>query len=393
MHFLALVSCQMIICSALPRQNPNRLVCPSTPSCSCNYIESDIEVECPPFEPEITVRLQPQKYVQIECQTSNEMVYEKIPPMQLGNISMVRFKRCPPPTGGSSFQAVLMRLGIRNTRTLFIVNSGSSMVRQHLSGFEDLERLNINGNEMSELPEDLFDDVNQIKWLSLRSNNLHLPVKIFRRLEYLENLELGYTSLKSLSPGILSHQYRLKNLNLWGNELKHLTKAELQGVKSIQELDLSANLLETLEAGIFDEMTNLTEINLSSNQLTSLPQDLFANNKILTKIRLLDNKVAIVTLPPRFLANLNQLDSVNIRCGLSTLPNDIFEGSINIKNITFSGNSLQTLPNGLFNGLSRVLELDLSQNELKQLEDGMFESMESVRVLRLSQNRLESISE
>lgn len=379
-------------CLAMPSYNRNRFACPATSNCSCNFIESNIEVECPPFEPEITVSLQPTKYVQIECQTSSDRVYEKLPAMQLGNISMVRFKRCPPPSG-SSYHAVLGHLGIGNTRTLFVENGGSSMVRQHFTGFRDLERLHINGKEMSEMPDDLFDDVKQIRWLSLRSNNLDLPVNIFRSLEKLENIELGHNSLTSLTPGIFSNQHQLKNLNLWGNDLRNLTKAELNGVTSIQELDLSANLLESLEAGVFDQMANLTDINLSSNPLVALPEGLFAANQNLTRIRLLNNKVPMLTLPSRLLANLTRLDSVSISCGLSSLPDDLFADSVNVKNITFSGNSLQTLPVGLFVGLVRVLEVDLSKNKLQRLDDGVFEQLEAVRVLRLSQNQLETISE
>lgn len=387
------VGCFLLLVAAQPLQNPNRLVCPSTSSCSCNFIESDIEVDCPPFDPEITVRVQPKKYVQIECLTTSDKVYEKIPHMHLGNISMVRFKRCPPPPSGSSFHAVLGHLGIRNTRTLFIVNGGSSLVRQHLSGFKELDRLEINGNELSELPADLFDDVNKIRWLSLRSNSLHLPMNIFNSLENLVNLELGYNSLKSLTPGLFRHQLHLQNLNLWGNELKYLTRAELEGVSSIEILDLSANDLESLEAGVFEHLTNLTDINLSSNQLTSLPDGLFVTNLNLTRFRMLENKVAMETLPAGLFANLTLLESVQIKCGLTHLPSNLFEESFNLVNISLAGNQLRTLPKTLFEGLVHMFELDLSENRLQSLDDELFDALEGVHVLRLSGNQLESISE
>lgn len=367
--------------------------CPTTGDCSCNFIETDHEFDCPPVEPDISVRIKPNERVHIDCPTNKDNVYERLPRMQLGNIPMVRIQKCPTPAGGTAYMAILGRLGMQHTRTLMLSNGGSALVRQHLTGLVELERLIIQKNHLTELPDDLFADVRNLTWLNMRSNTVHLTVNLFRDLEQLEYLELGYNSIKSLRPGMFHSQRRLRSLNLWGNSLRYLTQAELEGLASVQDLDLSGNDLETMEVGVFDGMAGLNNVHLSSNPLRALPDGLLAHTKNLTRFMLTNNRVAMETLPARLFAELPALERVEVVCGLERLPGDLFAGTVNVTNVTLAGNLLSTLPVEIFRGLRRLLELDLSGNQLVQLEDGMFDSLEALVVLRLSNNRLMTIAE
>lgn len=371
-------------------------ICPDRMTCTCSYVVNDFEVVCPPREPKILVKVQPTTYVQIECLTMDAEAYQQLPSMAMGEIPMVQFRRCPLPASGSSIQAILDRLGIKRVRSLSLTsynsNLGSTLVRQHLHGLSDLERLIISGNGLTDLPENLFDDIGNLTWLDLRSNKVHLPVNIFRNLEKLLYLELGMNNLKNLENGVFRHQKQLKYLNLWNNDLQHLTKDVFNGSTSVLELDLSSNKFVTLEPDVFQLLENMSDINLSANHFKSLPIGLFEANKNLSRIRLMDNRVQMETLPAGLLANLTQLESVSLVCGLRKIPSDLFRGSHNIRHLSLTKNYLDALPATIFADMNNVLDIDLQYNQLTELDDMLFEATNSMQILWLSHNQLERIS-
>lgn len=385
-----------VIASPLMEYNNRpRFNCPATSSCSCAYVLSDYEISCPESEPSVIVKVQPATHVQIDCMTMDEKVYTKLPEMNTGDIPRVQFRRCPLPMG-SSIHRILDRLGVRRTRSLIFLSYGADLggllVRQHLSGFHELERLVLSGNGLSNLPEDLFDDVGNLTWLDLRTNKVHLPVNIFRNLRKLEYLELGYNNLNKLDSGVFRNQHKLRHLNLWGNNLQHLTKDSFMGVSSIMDLDLSSNNIDVLQPDVFEYLTNLTNINLNANRFAALPEGLFSKNKNLSRIRLMDNRVDLETLPNGFLAELASLEEINIKCNLRTVPADMLKDSPNIRNISMASNSLTTLPGAFFVDQTNLLDLDLSDNQLYELPDDLFANTRSMIVLRLSNNQLNRIS-
>lgn len=395
---LFIISLMLLGCStAIPSDFYNLTkFCPNREKCNCIFVQNDYEIECPPFDPNIIVRVKPNTHVQIECLTLDENVYTKLGAMEIGDIPRVQFSRCPLPMGGISLMRILKRLGMKKTRALMFVtygaDLGSSFVRQHLSGFTDLEQLRLSGNGLSELHEDVFADVGNITWLDLRSNKVHLPANIFQSLKKLEYLELGFNNLKTLEPGIFKHQNKLKNLNLWGNDLQHLSKEAFEGVSSLLELDISSNNMETLQPDVLSHLTNLTAINLSANRFHKLPERLFEHNKNLVMLKMMENHVDLETLPNGFLSNLKSLEEVNIKCGLSTIPGDVFRGSFKIKNLSLAWNKLVSLPVEIFANQSSMLDLDLSGNRIIELEDGLFDSLNALLILKLSHNNLTNIS-
>lgn len=382
--------------SPMDYRQRSRFNCPTSDTCRCSYVLSDYEISCPENEAKVVVKVSPAMHVQIDCYTTDPMVYTLLPEMQTNDIPMVQFRRCPLPMG-SSIQRILDRLGIQHARSLIFLSYGAdlggSLVRQHLSGLNELERLVLSGNGLSDLPEDLFEDVGNLTWLDLRSNKVHLPFNIFQNLRKLEYLELGVNNLKKIDSGVFRNQHKLKHLNLWENNIQNLTKDSFMGVSSITDLDLSSNLIEQLPANVFEHLTNLSVINLNKNNFTALPEGLFSKNKNLSRIRLMYNRIDLETLPTGFLAQLPTLEEINIRCNLHIVPENMFSDSINIRNITLAENALTVLPARLLADQRNLLDLDLNSNQLVELHDDLFSNAQSLIVLRLSNNLLSGISE
>lgn len=367
----------------------------NTMSCAC-FNGAEFEVECPRDNPRIVLRVELHR-VEIECNyNSDRRIYTLLPDLKLSNLSTgvidhVKFKYCPLPEGTTIKGVIVDKLGIDRVQTLtFSSRSDMQMRREQLSGLTSVRNLRFNG-PISDLPEDAFNGVSNITTLELRSNNVHLPSNIFKNLGNLEYLELGSNNLSHLAPNIFSSQQNLKRLNLWTNNLKNLTKESFAGAKSVTELDLSNNNIEVLQSNVFEYFEKLENINLSSNRFIELPVGLFSRNKRLNRFRLMYNRIDLKTLPSGLLADLPQLEEVLIRCNIQTVPEDLFNGSSNIQNISLQSNKLTTLPITLFGSQTNLMNLDLSDNRITELPDYLFNSTQKLAVLRLSHNNLHEI--
>lgn len=372
--------------------------CPTTRT-ECECIRGlHFELACPTYvNPNISVRVEEQSKqnnrLEIECNTIDDKIYKVLPQVEIGDVSMVKFKYCPMPVG-MPINKILMRLGVESVQGLTLTSRfDDSIVRTHLTGLKNLTRLSLNGFGISNVPDDLFDDVTNVMVLEFRAKNVHLPPKIFEKMTELTFLELGFNNLTHLSDGIFHNQKKLKNLNLWGNNLRNLSKEAFYGVTSNVELDLSNNNIETLQADIFQYLTNLTLLSLNANHITSLPAGLLNNNKNLEKFSLINNRVELDALPNAFLANLPLLNEVHIQCGLKILPENTFAGSPNITHLILKDNELQTLPQRLLATQRKLELLDLSGNQLIELDDKLFKETAKLKILRLSHNQLTNISE
>nr|UOF73992.1 protein toll [Prodiamesa olivacea] len=371
------------------------LKCPQSSYCSCSEIP-DVEIQCPMYEPRVVVRVQTNHYVHFECDKIMDGDLDKVPEIDVNEISMLQIVRCPLPHG-KSLSTYLNKVKMSRVRTLQFmsngVNAGRSFETKHLQNFGNVERLDIRGNEyeFKELPSDLFVNMTKLSWIRIRVSHIQLPADIFAPLENLEYLELGFNKLQTLEPGFLHNQRKLKQLNLWGNSLRNLDKDVFKGLDNVQELDLSANGMESLEPDFLTHLMNLTEINLSSNRFAMLPEGLFINNRKLRAFKLLENRVKMETLPSGMLANLTELASVIIKCDLITLPEDIFSGSENIELLKLERNELQTLPEGLIWDQKKLETLDLGKNMLTEIPEKFFITASSLKELILTNNRLINI--
>lgn len=336
---------------------------------SCECIDQ-FRFYCPTYEQKkISFRVEEnENTLTITCHTSDAEVYDFTPERDLGEFQTAVFEDCPAP-----FDRYTKRLGVQGVTDLRI---------KYPNG---IGTLNVSAN--------FLDDVPNITKLTFSPQIGRLPSSIFAKLTELTFLELGGSGLTHLSDGIFRNQKKLKILNLWGNKLQNLTKNAFDGVTSNVQLELSRNNIKALQSDVFHHMTNMTFINLSGNQLQSLPEGLLAASKKLERFVLFQNSVELNALPNGFLANLSALSEVRIRCGLKILPENTFNGSMNISELILNDNQLEELPQRLLATQRNLVTLDLSGNRLSQFPNELFKKTNKLRILRLSRNRFTNISE
>lgn len=371
--------------------------CPDASNCQCEHsVMGRLDVWCSHASQAVTLyaKLEPGKMLSFQCSTiMSWMDYNLLSGLQVGPMPRVSFMFCPLPN--MPLYQMLESVGTSGVESLLFGNSNLSdtLESSFLAGLNNLTALTLHSNEITTLPEDLFQEMHVLRSLDMKNNALQLPVRVFDPLFNLLTLELGGNQMTTLEVGIFRNLSRLYRLNLWGNNLQNLTRDVFTGLSSLQFLDLSSNKLTSISADLFANMPLLRELTLPSNNFTSLPDGLFLFTKNLTKLGLYNNRQQLQHVPPRLLANLTNLQEVYLSmCGITQLPEDIFWGSLAIVNISLNGNSLISLPAELFRDTIRLRNLRLGNNQLQALPDGIFSRLGDLRVLELDHNWLTNIS-
>ena len=256
----------------------------------------------------------------------------------------------------------------------------------------DCTRLYLTGNDLSSLPEGVFDGLSNLQRLSLHGNDLSsLPEGVFDGLSNLQVLDLGYNNLSSLPEGVFDGLSNLQVLELYGNNLSSLPEEVFDGLSNLQSLYLSGNDLSSLPEEVFDGLSNLQYLYLHKNQLSSLPEGVFDGLSNLQYLYLRNNQLS--SLPEGVFDGLSNLQVLGLRNNqLSSLPEGVFDGLSNLQVLGLGYNNLSSLPEGVFDGLSNLQRLELYGNNLSSLPDslpeGVFDGLSNLQSLYLNGNDL-----
>ena len=254
----------------------------------------------------------------------------------------------------------------RFIRQLEIVDNPGLTTLKERDFFElnNLERLYLNDNGLTTLPEDVFDDIKDtLQQLRLNGNDLTtLPENVFDGLGSLTELRLNDNDLTTLPAGVF---------------------AELQALVTLR---LQNNQLSELPASIFNGLSNLRLIGLESNGITQLPDDIFADNGNLRNLLLEVNQLR--ELPEQVFFGLTRLENLIVDHNqLTELPAGAFSGYRSLVSVRFSNNQLESLPPGLFSDLERVKWLRFHDNRLTALPPGVFSGpLSNLAALNLDRN-------
>ena len=178
-----------------------------------------------------------------------------------------------------------------------------------------LIELNLEGNPIAEVPEDIFANLTGLEILSLGDSR--------------DFLSLPFGGLEDFFPEAPD--------------------------------DLETLVPLTLTAGVFDGLEGLEVLTLHS--LESLPAGMFAGTPSLMALQIYDGTFS--SLPAGVFDNLSSLQALAIdRCGVTALPPGIFEELGSLALLSLEDNAIAALPSGIFDNMSSLNGLQLSGNPL-----------------------------
>ncbi|XP_005534013.1 PREDICTED: toll-like receptor 13 [Pseudopodoces humilis] len=113
--------------------------------------------------------------------------------------------------------------------------------QRFFQGLSALRSLYLSQNSLSAIPADAFDDLAQLRYLTLADSSGgmgHLPAGIFKNLSQLRSLNLESAGLRSLGPEVFGNLTQLKELRLAKNELRALDVTLGTHLPTLRYLDL-----------------------------------------------------------------------------------------------------------------------------------------------------------
>ncbi len=153
-----------------------------------------------------------------------------------------------------------------------------------------LQRLFLNDNSLTALPENVFDGLAALESLNLQGNSLTaLSRNDFADFIGLRRLFLHDNSLETLTAGVFTGLTTLVLLTLNDNSLTTLHADTFAGLAALEFLRLGFNGLTALPENVFDGLSELRELHLNDNSLRALPAGIFSDLMALQSLLLHNN--------------------------------------------------------------------------------------------------------
>ncbi|XP_009081044.1 PREDICTED: platelet glycoprotein V [Acanthisitta chloris] len=155
----------------------------------------------------------------------------------------------------------------------------------------DLSKLTLYRNPLKSLPEVLFGEMRHLGSLWLYHTKLStIPDFVFSNLTNLELLVLSFNPELSVLPrNVFSGLNELRGLSLHTNNISSLPEGIFLSLQKLQNISLFDTRLEVLPRNLFHNLKHLQKVYLNSTQLEFLPADFFIALPDLQEVVLNDN--------------------------------------------------------------------------------------------------------
>uniref|UniRef100_A0A914D3I0 Uncharacterized protein n=1 Tax=Acrobeloides nanus TaxID=290746 RepID=A0A914D3I0_9BILA len=252
-----------------------------------------------------------------------------------------------------------------------------------------LELLDLSGNCLSIIPSPILRGFDRLMYMDLAENQFTEVGPLgFMQLPLLKELRLNSNRLERIAPNAFVDMPQLKTLYLRDNVLPMVDSSMIQGFKQLEVLDLSRNMLNQTPS--FKEMVNLKQVRLDYNKLRVVDAYAFSANIKLELINLQNNEIS--KIDKNGFDSLEQLTTLLLaNNSLTKLDGSIFATLPNLQNLNLHQNNISSIDNTTFATLPKLAVLDLSSNGLEHIGVGAFSKQPPTFYwLDLSNNKLKS---
>lgn len=234
----------------------------------------------------------------------------------------------------TSLKSLPENLYIKHLYKISIIDSKLTEFPTCLSNHENLEMLDLVGNEISQIPENAFDNWSKMSQLRIQHTKISsLPAKTFTALYRVYTFDFRWNeNLSSLPTEVPQEHTKFQGLLLDGCAFTDIPEA-VGKITELRTLSMADNKLTSIDFG---------KLNIGKNYLDQL---FFDNNK-LTSFGTLDSEDII-------LLSLNN-------CGLTEIPN--LTNLENLRYFSAANNNITEVNDDAFKKNEKLSVIDLSGN-------------------------------
>jgi Leucine-rich repeat (LRR) protein len=240
--------------------------------------------------------------------------------------------------------------------------------------------IDLSNNEFNEFPEQLKQLVHLRHFYMSNNSITQLPEDLFENMEQLYSIEFNNNEIEEV-PYIPSLYIEL--ISFAGNRIKTLPKI------NVRELDLfnfKNNFISTIEEDVFSRVQRISTLKLSHNRLTTFPES-FKNIQMIHKLKLNNNRLCEF---PAF-TQLNQIIDLNLNENyFREIPQTVLSlriiGGLSMKKNSYDGFIL----NESIQNLTNLQSLQLSDNKL--INADCIRLLPHLRSLEISECKLSNIN-
>lgn len=227
---------------------------------------------------------------------------------------------------------------------------------------ENVKNLDLSFNSIAEINNNSLLNIANLTTLNTSGNFLkHIPVNLFKSLNYTKEIQLGQNKLTPLSNGVLTSSHAV-TLNFSYNEIL-LVERNVFPLNGTRNLYLQNNKLKTLN---FKFPFTLVNLDLSYNSISSIEQSAFDGLSSLSNLQLNNNLLHI--LPAGCFQSLQNLKGLYLSNNTITMTYGTFSGLGLLETLEIANNSITDLTESILNDMGNLFELDISNNLLTSLE-------------------------
>lgn len=257
------------------------------------------------------------------------------------------------------------------------------LTSQILNKIKDLKQLDLSGNLLVNVHEDVFKVLSSLEDLSYSNNRLlGFDISILNADSPLLKLNLSHNEINSLEKSSQSVITGLKVLDLSHNNLTDIHHDFLVALPRLEYLDLSFNKFSSLEASSLTDLQYLKVLRVNDNRLLSLD---FQNLPLRLKELHAGGNLINVLLPKKM-----SIQVLNIENNQISDLKDYLMSLEELRHLNVSGNSLTDFPTMT---LKHLKSIDISFNNLTTIPDSIStENFPLLTILNVSGNRLQDLS-
>lgn len=247
-------------------------------------------------------------------------------------------------------------------KTLNLSNNKIDDLPRNVFGNLDLEVLRLSHNQLTAIPFQVFAPTEKLRVLDLSYNGIVTILDHFFKFNrHIEELLLNNNNVTKLTSNALADLTQLKRLDLSTNSLESVAKGLFDALNNLEYLNLANNPISNVPSSTFRGLTNLRWINLSNNKLKQLTFGLFHFSPRIETL-ILDSTDIEILHNSEFLG-LPRLEDLKIRNNkrLVEIEPYVLADTLLIKHLDISGNSLTFLPLALAN-LTQLQSLNIKDN-------------------------------